>query len=110
MKIRELIFLKLTDYFFKDINKNGVLDSYEDYRLSVKERVENLVSLMSYEEISGFMLYSKHQAVSSVDDIFSMMFAGTYVEKTLKEAGVEVSSLTDEQKAFLKLILADMSS
>ncbi len=29
-------------------------------------------------------------------------FAGTYVEKTLKEEGVEVSSLTDEQKAFLK--------
>jgi beta-glucosidase len=30
---------------FKDLNNNGKLDPYEDWRLSPRERAENLVSL-----------------------------------------------------------------
>lgn len=32
---------------FKDMNKNGQLDPYEDWRLTAEERAENLLSLMS---------------------------------------------------------------
>lgn len=94
--------LEIDGLFFKDLNKNGKLDPYEDYRLPIEVRVANLVSLMSDEEIAGLMLYSKHQAVSSADDIFSMMFAGTYDGKPFKEANVDISTMSDEQKAFLK--------
>ncbi len=43
---------------FKDLNKNGKLDAYEDWRLSNDKRAKNLLSLMSLEEKVGFMLIS----------------------------------------------------
>ena len=50
-------------FFFKDLNKNGKLDPYEDWRLPVDTRAGNLASLMSVEQIAGLMLYSRHQAI-----------------------------------------------
>lgn len=43
---------------FKDLNKNGKLDAYEDWRLPNEQRAKNLLSLMSLEEKVGFMLIS----------------------------------------------------
>jgi len=43
---------------FKDLNKNGTLDKYEDWRLSAEERSKDLISKMSLEEMVGFMLIS----------------------------------------------------
>ncbi len=48
------------------------------------------------------MLYSKHQAISTGDDIFSKMFAGTYNGKLFDKSGSLISDLSDEQKDFLK--------
>ncbi|MCS7240353.1 MAG: glycoside hydrolase family 3 protein, partial [Candidatus Bipolaricaulota bacterium] len=42
---------------FKDLNKNGVLDPYEDWRLPVDVRVEDLLSKMTLEEKVGQMLH-----------------------------------------------------
>jgi beta-glucosidase len=41
---------------FKDLNKNGNLDKYEDWRLPVEERVADLISQMTIEEKVGIML------------------------------------------------------
>ncbi|HZG70785.1 MAG TPA: hypothetical protein VEY51_04535, partial [Chondromyces sp.] len=41
---------------FKDLNNNGKLDPYEDWRLSPKERAEDLVSRMNLDEKVGMML------------------------------------------------------
>ena len=41
---------------FKDLNKNGKLDKYEDWRLPVEERAKDLASQMSLEQIAGLML------------------------------------------------------
>jgi beta-glucosidase len=43
---------------FKDLNKNGKLDKYEDWRLPVDVRVKDLVAQMTLEEKAGFMLIS----------------------------------------------------
>src|SRR5436190_439989 len=48
---------------FKDLNKNGQLDKYEDWRLDVNERAKDLAAKMTTEQIAGLMLYSGHQAV-----------------------------------------------
>ncbi len=37
-------------YSFKDLNKNGQLDPYEDWRLSSTDRAKNLVSLMTLDK------------------------------------------------------------
>ena len=43
---------------FKDLNKNGKLDPYEDWRLSAEARSKDLLARMSVEEKVGFMLIS----------------------------------------------------
>jgi len=48
--------LTINGFTFKDLNKNGMLDKYEDYRLSVGERAEDLVSKMTDDEKAKMML------------------------------------------------------
>ena len=50
-------------YAFKDLNRDGKLDIYEDWRQPIERRVDDLVSKLSIEEIAGLMLYSNHQAI-----------------------------------------------
>jgi len=84
---------------FKDLNKNGKLDKYEDWRLSADERAKDLASKMSVEQIAGLMLYSRHQALPAPVDGYR---AGHYNGKLYPESGAKPWQLTDEQKAFLK--------
>ena len=55
------------DKAFKDLNKNGVVDRYEDWRLSPQERAKDLAGKMQPQEIAGLMLYSNHQAIKSAE-------------------------------------------
>ena len=41
---------------FKDLNGNGVLDPYEDWRLSPEERAKDLISRMTMEEKAGMFV------------------------------------------------------
>lgn len=50
--------IKSQGYEFKDLNKNGKLDQYEDWRLPNEARVKDLISQMTLEEKIGFMLIS----------------------------------------------------
>lgn len=50
--------IKSDGFEFKDLNKNGKLDNYEDWRLPIKSRVNDLLSQMTLEEKIGFMLIS----------------------------------------------------
>ena len=38
-------------YAFKDLNRNGKLDPYEDWRISPQRRAEDLAARLSIEEI-----------------------------------------------------------
>ena len=55
--------LTVDRFAFKDLNRNGVLDPYEDWRLPAETRAKDLAAQLSIEEIAGLMLYSGHQAV-----------------------------------------------
>lgn len=48
--------LTVKGFTFKDLNMNGKLDKYEDYRLSIEERAEDLLSRMTEEEKGKMML------------------------------------------------------
>lgn len=48
-------FIQVDGQWFKDMNGNGQLDAYEDWRLSSAERAENLVSLMNLNEKVGIL-------------------------------------------------------
>ncbi len=83
---------------FKDLNKNGKLDRYEDWRKPVAERAKDLASQMTLDQIAGLMLYSRHQAVPAQAGGY---FGGTYNGKPFPESGAKAHDLPDQQKAFL---------
>lgn len=45
-------------YAFKDINGNGELDTFEDWRVDASERASDLAGQLSREQIAGLMLFS----------------------------------------------------
>ncbi len=45
-------------FAYRDLNKNGRLDPYEDTRRPIAERVEDLLSQMSLEEKAGLMFHA----------------------------------------------------
>ena len=45
-------------FVYRDLNKNGRLDPYEDTRRPIAERVEDLLSQMSLEEKAGLMFHA----------------------------------------------------
>jgi beta-glucosidase len=77
--------LTVDGFTFRDLNKNGKLDVYEDSRKAVDERVNDLISQMTLEEKSGTMFFmmismKKDGSVSekpSLSDPFSFMVPGT---------------------------------
>ncbi len=90
----------LTDggFGFKDLNKNGTLDPYEDWRLSADARARDLASKMSVEEIAGLMLYSRHQSIPAGG---RGPFADTYGGQSFAESGANAWDLSDGQVQFL---------
>lgn len=84
---------------FKDLNKNGELDPYEDWRLPADERAKDLASKMSVEQIAGLMLYSAHQSIPAGEGGFR---GGTYDGSPLSQSNAVASDLTDQQKQFLR--------
>ncbi|WP_367914725.1 glycoside hydrolase family 3 protein [Leadbetterella sp. DM7] len=91
--------LTVNDLSFKDLNRNGKLDKYEDWRLTYEERAADLATRLTVEQIAGLMLYSSHQSIPARADGY---FAGTYNGKPYKEGETDPRELTDQQKKFLK--------
>lgn len=93
--------LEVDELKFKDLNRNGQVDPYEDWRLSVDERARDLASRMSVEQIAGLMLYSPHQSVPATP-MGTPLTEGTYNGKNLEESDAQSWYLTDQQKRFLQ--------
>ena len=85
-------------YAFKDLNRNGKLDIYEDWRNSFESRAKDLASKMTIEQIAGLMLYSGHQSIPARSRGFG---SGTYNGKPISESDAKAYDLSDQQKQFL---------
>ena len=92
--------LHIDGHIFKDLNHNGKLDAYEDWRLPYKQRAACLASQLSIEEIAGLMLYSNHQAIPMTKA--TAYTPAHYHGKAYEEGAAQPWELTDEQKKFLK--------
>lgn len=65
---------------FRDLNKNGELDVYEDSRLSVEERVNDLVAQMSLEEKAGSMFITMIGMTPEGDPIDKPFFTSNSID------------------------------
>ncbi|MFT6880915.1 MAG: beta-glucosidase, partial [Arcticibacterium sp.] len=81
----EVSTLTILGHTFRDLNKNGELDIYEDARAELEDRVEDLISQMELEEKAGLMfahfLGMKKDGslleIPSLSDPFSFMTGST---------------------------------
>jgi beta-glucosidase len=77
--------LTVDGFTYRDLNKNGKLDVYEDIRQPVDARVNNLLSQMTLDEKAGTMFFmmismKKDGSISekpALSDPFSFMVPGT---------------------------------
>ncbi|PEQ84643.1 glycoside hydrolase [Bacillus sp. AFS006103] len=68
LEVRVKNIIEVDGLKFKDLNNNGKLEPYKDWRLSPGERAENLVSLMNIDEKVGMMLINTRQMGLSQKD------------------------------------------
>ena len=80
-------------FAFKDLNRNGTLEPYEDWRLDALTRAQDLAGRLTTEEIAGLMLYSSHQAIPGPD----------FGKEDPNYSGPEIMpwDITDQQRKFL---------
>ncbi len=51
-------FIQADGLYFKDLNKNGALDVYEDYRAPQADRINDLIAQMTLKEKAGMLSFS----------------------------------------------------
>ncbi len=90
--------LTVDGHAFKDLNKNGALDKYEDWRLPFDARAKDLASQMSIEQIAGLMLYSRHQTIPARAGGF---MGGTYNGQPFAKGETNPADLSDQQLDFM---------
>ncbi len=54
---------------FKDLNKNGALDAYEDWRKPVEERIADILAQMTIEEKAGLLFCVNTQLYDAVNQV-----------------------------------------
>lgn len=57
LEARKVQIIEVKGLQYKDLNKNGELDAYEDWRLPIEERIDNLIGQMTLEEKVGLMFH-----------------------------------------------------
>ena len=57
--------LKIRGKAFKDLDRDGTLSPYEDWRIFPEERARDLADRLSLEELAGLLLVSNHQSIPS---------------------------------------------
>ena len=90
--------IEVDGFAFKDLNRNGVLDAYEDWRRPSRERAENLASQLTLDEIAGLMVYSKSLSIPHTNATSRKI---TYNGKPFLEAKVPASDLSDQQRVMV---------
>lgn len=78
---------------FKDLNNSGKLEPYKDWRLSPKERAENLVSLMNIDEKVGMMLINTRQMGLTQKDKSKTSHDGV-IDEAIVEKGENIFAVT----------------
>jgi beta-glucosidase len=81
----EVKMLTVDGFSFRDLNKNGKLDVYEDKRRPTEDRVNDLLAQMNLEEKAGAMFIppismNKDGSISekpSLSDLFSLLCGGS---------------------------------
>ena len=87
----EVTLLKSDGLSFRDLNKNNLLDAYEDHRLSSEIRVNDLLARMTTEEKVGQMF---HPPFTLNPDLLMMIYEIAIRGNKLTEAKIVFDNIT----------------
>lgn len=99
LEARSVKLLQVDQLRFKDLNKNGKLDAYEDWRHPVAARIEDLIGQMSLQEKVGMLLINTlnadaggqmtERAVEYIEDekMTRFIFRNTIVDQPVNAGG-----------------------
>jgi beta-glucosidase len=74
---------------FRDLNRNGALDPYEDWRLPPSTRAKDLVSRMTLEEKAGMMMHGTARSAGQGGAIgFGAGYDTASIGKLIRDVGV----------------------
>jgi len=74
---------------FKDLNRNGVLDPYEDWRLPSSARAKDLLSRMTLEDKAGLMMHGTARSAGAGGGIgFGTGYDSAAIAKLIRDVGV----------------------
>jgi len=86
---------------FKDLNHNGKLDPYEDWRLAPEVRVDDLLTQMKLEELAGVMVHGTLRAIGTMGTLgLGSGYDQQQVKQAVNEHGVNsfITRLTGKPK------------
>ena len=89
--VDEVTLLKSDGLTFRDLNKNNLLDAYEDHRLSSEIRVNDLLARMTIEEKVGQMF---HPPFTLNPDLLMMIYEIVIRGNKLTEAKIVFDNIT----------------
>ena len=93
LEVRVKQIIEVDGLKFKDLNNSGKLEPYKDWRLSPKERAENLVSLMNIDEKVGMMLINSRPMGLSQKDKSKTSHDGV-LDEAIVEKGETIFALS----------------
>ncbi len=89
LEVRTKQLIEVDGHQFKDLNGNGQLDPYEDWRLPAEERVQDLIQRMTIDEKIGMMLITSQPMGKSQKDASKTSHDGLLDEAEI-EAGTNI--------------------
>ncbi len=96
-------------FAFKDLNRNGVLDPYEDWRLPIEERVKDLVSRMTTDDCLAMMEHAGMFVVQNINaDVLKwnpalrarLAVSGKSIEDFAKDR--DITQVSEEQMCYVE--------
>ncbi len=113
-------FLEIGGLRFRDPNRNGTLDPYEDWRLTPDARARDLVARMTLEEKAGTMMHGTARAVGPMGGAGVGLLYDTLANRALIDSmkvtsmitrlGIPVTISTDPRHHFQYVLGASVSA
>ncbi|MCF2707026.1 hypothetical protein I6E29_07075 [Arcanobacterium haemolyticum] len=99
-------------YAFKDMNGNGTLDAWEDWRKTYEERAADLAPQLAADQVSGLMLFSGHERAASdgLTDAQKEYLSQSYLRNVLYAGGNEVEPVvqwTNEMQSYVETLAVE---
>ena len=96
-------------YAFKDMNGNGSLDAWEDWRKPYADRAADLAPQLKADQVSGLMLFSAHERApgDGLSDAQKTYLTDSYLRNVLYAAGNDVEPVvvwTNQLQAYTETL------